>query len=111
MYTEYLSAKSLWLCLTLCDPMDRSLPGSSVHGILQTRILEWFGICSSMGIFLTQGSNLHLLCLLHLLHWQTDSLPLAPPGKPPKIPSISQPCNQTPLFGVRFVSHMKMCIQ
>ena len=27
--------------LTLCDPMDYSLPGSSVHGILQTRILEW----------------------------------------------------------------------
>ena len=31
-------------CLTLCDPMDCSLPGSSVHGILQARILEWFPI-------------------------------------------------------------------
>ena len=30
------------LCLTLCDPMDCSLPGSSVHGILQARIPEWF---------------------------------------------------------------------
>ena len=29
------------LCLTLCDPMDCSLPGSSVHGILQARILGW----------------------------------------------------------------------
>ena len=29
------------LCPTLCDPMDRSPPGSSVHGILQARILEW----------------------------------------------------------------------
>ena len=29
------------LCLTLWDPMDCSLPGSSVHGILQARILEW----------------------------------------------------------------------
>ena len=29
------------LCPTLCDPMDCSPPGSSVHGILQTRILEW----------------------------------------------------------------------
>ena len=28
-------------CLTLCDPMDCSLPGSSVHEILQARILEW----------------------------------------------------------------------
>ena len=37
----YVSAKSLQSCLTLCDPMDCSLPGSSVHGILQARILEW----------------------------------------------------------------------
>ena len=29
------------LCLTLCDPMDCSPPGSSIHGILQARILEW----------------------------------------------------------------------
>ena len=29
---------------TLCDPMDRSMPGSSVHGILQARILEWVAI-------------------------------------------------------------------
>ena len=34
-------AKSLQSCLTLCDPMDRSLPGSSVHGIFQARVLEW----------------------------------------------------------------------
>ena len=34
-------AKSLQSCLTLCNPMDCSLPGSSVHGILQARILEW----------------------------------------------------------------------
>ena len=31
-------------CLTLCDPMDCSPPGSSVHGILQARILEWIAI-------------------------------------------------------------------
>ena len=31
-------------CPTLCDPMDCNLPGSSVHGILQTRILEWVAI-------------------------------------------------------------------
>ena len=34
-------AKLLQSCLTLCDPRDGSLPGSSVHGILQARILEW----------------------------------------------------------------------
>ena len=37
------------LCLTLWDPMDCSLPGSSVHGILQARILEWFAISFSKG--------------------------------------------------------------
>ena len=36
-----MHAKSLQSCLTLCDPMDCSPPGSSVHGILQARILEW----------------------------------------------------------------------
>ena len=39
--------KSLLSCLTLCDPMDHSPPGSSVHGILQARILEWVAISSS----------------------------------------------------------------
>ena len=35
------------LCLTLCDPMDSSPPGSSVHGIFQARILEWVAISYS----------------------------------------------------------------
>ena len=35
------------LCLTLCDPMDCSPPGSFVHGILQARILEWVAISFS----------------------------------------------------------------
>ena len=43
----YLHAKSLQLCLTLCDPMDCSPAGSSVHGILQERILEWVAMPSS----------------------------------------------------------------
>ena len=37
------------LCLTLCNPMDCSPPGSSVHGILQARILEWVAISFSRG--------------------------------------------------------------
>ena len=44
---------------TLCDPMDCSLPGSSVYGILWARILEWVAI--SLQIFPTQGLNLSLL--------------------------------------------------
>ena len=40
-------AKSLQSCPTLCDPMDWRLPCSSVHGILQARILEWIAVPSS----------------------------------------------------------------
>ena len=36
-------------CLTLCDPMDCSLPGSSIHGIFQARVLEWSAIAFSEG--------------------------------------------------------------
>ena len=36
-----VSAKSLQSCSTLCDPMDCSPPGSSVHGIFQARVLGW----------------------------------------------------------------------
>ena len=52
-----LVAKS---CVTLCNPMHCSLPGSSVHGISQTRILEWVAISI----------------------WQADSLPLSHLGNP-----------------------------
>ena len=59
--------------------MDLNLPGSSVHEILQARILEWVAMPTSRGIFVNQESNPFLLCLLH---WQAGSLPLVPPGKP-----------------------------
>ena len=41
------AAKSLYLCLTLCDPIDSSPAGSSVPGILQARVLEWVAISFS----------------------------------------------------------------
>ena len=44
-----VSVKSLQLCPTLCKPMDCSLPGPSVHGILQARIPEWVAVPSSRG--------------------------------------------------------------
>ena len=44
-----IRAKSLQLYLTVCNPMDCSPPGSSVHGILQKRILEWVAIPFSRG--------------------------------------------------------------
>ena len=72
-----MHAKSLQSCLTLCDPMDCSPPGSSFQRSLQARILEWVAMLSFRGISLTQGLS---PCLSCLLHWQ--SLPLAPLGKP-----------------------------
>ena len=60
--------QQLRCCLVLshsCDLMDCSLPGSSVHGISQARVLEWVAISSSREIFQTQGLNWHLLDLLH----------------------------------------------
>ena len=52
-------------------------PGSSVHGILQARILEW--PCPPPGDLPDPGLNPGLLCLLH---WHVGSLPPVPPGKP-----------------------------
>ena len=76
-----MCAKLLQSCLTLCDPMDCSPTDSSVHGILQARILEWlpFPPPGDLRLFPTQGLNPRLLCLLH---WQASSLPIVPPGKP-----------------------------
>ena len=73
-----LHVKSLQWCLTLCHPMDCSPPGLSVYGILQAGILEWVAMPSSRG---SSGPR-DQTCVLHLLHWQSGSLPLAPAGKP-----------------------------
>ena len=67
-------AESLQLCPTLCDPMGCSLPGSSVHGILEARILEWGATPSSRGS--SPPASLMSPALAG------GSLPLAPPGKP-----------------------------
>ena len=77
-------AKSLQSCQTFCNPMDCnpmdcSPPGSSVHGILQARLLEWVIMPSSRGSTWSRDWTRVSLCLLH---WQVGSLPLAPPGKP-----------------------------
>ena len=63
---ESMCAKLLPSCLTLCDPIDCSLPGSSVHGILRARILEWVAVSYSRGIFPIQGiptQGSHVFCI------------------------------------------------
>ena len=63
------------LCLTLCNPIGCSLPGFSVHGTLQARILEWVANPFSRGS-LNRGIKPRSPAL------QADSLPSEPPGKP-----------------------------
>ena len=58
--------------------MDHSPPGSSVHGILQARILEWVAMPCSRGSSWPGDRT----CVSCLLCWQVGSLPLAPPGRP-----------------------------
>ena len=68
-----MHAKLLQSCLTLCDHMDYVACHTSLSkGFFSSHALLW-------GLFPTQGSNPHLLCLLQ---WQASYLPLAPPGKP-----------------------------
>ena len=72
---QYFHSASEWVKvthsgLTLCNPMDCSLPGSFVHEIFQARILEWVAILQ--GIFPTWGLSLSLLhCRQILCHWAT----------------------------------------
>ena len=64
----YVCVLVIQLCLTLCDPMDCSLPGSSVHGTLQARILEW--------IFLTRDQT-WVSCIAgrFFTYWVTKEAP------------------------------------
>ena len=96
-------------CPTLSDPMDCSLPGSSVHGIFQARVLEWFAIAFSKevsrcfkkrmrkrrekgvsrgSVGVGHGLSCPVACGIFLdqgsnpcpLHWQADSQPLDQQG-------------------------------
>ena len=64
-------------CLTLCDPVDCSPPGSSIHGILQARILEWVGISFSRGssqtLALCSFVKSPLLCAILMLGYPSFS--------------------------------------
>ena len=65
-------------CLNLCNPMNCSLPGSSVHGIFQARILEWVAISYSS----RSSQPRDRTRALSLLHWREDSLSLHRLGSP-----------------------------
>ena len=76
-----MCAKSLHLCLTVCDPMGCSPLGSFVHGILQIRLLEWVAVPSSRG-----SSRPRIKAKSPASPaFQIDSLSAEPPGKPTAI--------------------------
>ena len=55
------------LCLTLSDPMDCSLPGSSVHGIFQARVLEWGAIAFSSIYNVTYNVCVNICVCIYML--------------------------------------------
>ena len=69
------------MCLTLCNPLDCSPAGSSVHGDFLGKNTRVGCHVLLQGIFPTQGLNPSLLCLLY---WQVGFSPLVAPGRPPK---------------------------
>ena len=72
-------------CPTLCDPMDCSLPGSSVHGIFQARVLEWGAIAFSVIYIAAAAAAVKSLESCPTL---CDPIDGSPPGSP--IPGILQ---------------------
>ena len=73
---DKLGCSVIKLCPTLCDPMDCSLPGFSIRGIFQARVLEWVAI--SPGDLPNPGIKPRTPTL------QADALPSEPPGNPLK---------------------------
>ena len=71
-------AKLLQSCPSLCDPMNHGLPGSSVHGILQARILEWVAVSYSRGSSQPRGQT-HVSCVSCIAG---GFFTPEPPGKP-----------------------------
>ena len=78
------AAKSLQSCLTLCDPIDSSPPGSPIPGILQARTLEWVAISYSNG----SSAAAAAAKLLQSCPTLCDPIDGSPPGSP--VPGIVQ---------------------
>ena len=77
----FIHAQSLQSCPTPCDHMYCSMPGFSVYGDSPGKNTGVGCHACLQEIFLTWGSNQHLLYLLCLLHWQAGTLPLVLHGK------------------------------
>ena len=99
----YVHAKSLQSCLTLCNPVNCSSPGSSIHGILQARTLKWVAMPSSKGSSQPRNqaciSLSHISCigrwvLYHQCHlgWKNESIfsKIRSKTRMPTLPTIIQ---------------------
>ena len=75
-WTDLMLVLSLSVMSKSCDPMDCSPPGSSIHGILQARILEWVATPSSRGSSRPRDGT----CTSYVSAGAAGSLPLAPPS-------------------------------
>ena len=87
----HVCAQSLYSCLTLCDPMECSWPGSSVHGIFPARILQWAcpppGDLPHPGIKPTSPAlQADFFFFYHLRHWGSPLLVLSEDR--PEFPNI-----------------------
>ena len=104
-----MHAKSLQSCPALCDPMDYSPPDSSVHEILQARLLEWVAMPSSRGSSQPSGRThiSYISCFGRWAFYFYFFLPLAPPGK---ALFKSQPCQIAVLISIT-VQGLHMFVQ
>ena len=86
-------------CPTLCDTMDCSLPGSSVHGLLQARILEWVAISFPRGSSQHRdGSQVSCICrqiLYHLSHQGSCQYQGVPILSHPRVPEFFSSVSST----------------
>ena len=83
---KHVCALSCFSHVRLCGTMNCSPPGSSAHGVLQARILEWVAVPSSRGSYWSRDQS----CISYVyLHWQAGSLSLVPPGKTPEMAMLS----------------------
>ena len=93
--------RQLWN-YNLCDPVDYSSPGSSVHGILQARILECVALASSRGS--SQPRDQTHISYVSSIGRRVFCLPLMPPGKP------IETCNSLCIFFLRTKQKETLCL-
>ena len=92
------------LCLTLCDSMDCNLPGSSVHGILRARILEWVAISFSRGSSPSRDRT-HVSCIGRQFLYHIE-----PPEKPQSTQGYSLRSKQALPYQGQITVEICLCV-